>query len=220
MLYRTTAVAVLILASPIAAAQQPIPLLPQPQSQSQSQSSGAPAVESTPLGAPTVESTPLAAPPASGPAAGVAPDASPPSQPLTAPTAAAAPQAPAASRVFCGQDVTYHLADPGSAPGRYSAYLGIFSDAAWTPALCAALIVEGVQGDGTAAITYVFGPMGSGSKTPSGVLHGTGIVKDDALLFQNSDGSQYQFKPYYTDFAGHWTTPTGQSYDAIFKRSY
>jgi len=52
------------------------------------------------------------------------------------------------------------------------------------------------------------------------VLHGAGIVKDGALLFQNADGSQYAFKPYYSDLAGRWTAPTGQTYDAIFKKSY
>ena len=66
---------------------------------------------------------------------------------------------------------------------------GIFSDASWNPQLCAALIVEKIAADGTATITYVFGPMTSGGRPPGGVLHGTGIVKDGALLFwQNSDG--------------------------------
>ena len=52
------------------------------------------------------------------------------------------------------------------------------------------------------------------------MLHGTGIVKDGALLFQNADGSQYAFKPYYSDLAGRWTAPKGQTYDAIFKKTY
>jgi hypothetical protein len=52
------------------------------------------------------------------------------------------------------------------------------------------------------------------------VLHGTGIVKDGALQFQNSDGSQYAFQPFYSDLAGRWTTPKGQTYEAIFKRAF
>lgn len=218
MVHRIAAVAVFVLASTVAVAQQPIPLLPPP--------SGGPAIESSPLGAPP------AAPP--GGSLPVEPSGEPPPLPgapseaapasaapaLAPPGPIAPPAAPAASRVFCNQDVTYHLADPAAVPARYRQYLGIFSDAAWTPAICAALIVENVQGDGTAMITYVFGPMGSGGKPAGGVLHGTGVVKDDALLFQNADGSQYQFKPYYTDLAGHWATPTGQSYDSVFKKAY
>jgi hypothetical protein len=105
-------------------------------------------------------------------------------------------------------------------PEPYRPYIGIFSDAAWNPQLCAALIVENIGGDGTATISYVFGPMTAGGKPPGGVLHGTGVVKDGALLFQNADGSQYAFQPYYADLAGRWTTPKGQTYDAIFKKTY
>jgi hypothetical protein len=209
LLRRITVALVLSVAAAMALAQQPMPLLP---STPGPPSSG---------GAPTIEASPLAPPPAAPPAAETAPN------PSTAPTAAfPAPQpAPVAapappSRVFCDQNVAYRVADPAAVPEPYRQFIGVFSDAAWSPQLCAALIVEAVQGDGTAAISYVFGPMASGGKVPGGVLHGTGIVKDGALLFQNSDGSQYAFKPYYSDLAGRWTTPKGQTYESIFKRSY
>jgi hypothetical protein len=123
-------------------------------------------------------------------------------------------------RDFCGQNVTAQAADSRSVPDRYRPFIGIFSDAAWNPQLCAALVVETVTADGTATITYAFGPLVSGDKTQGGVLHGTGIIKDDALLFQNNDGSQYVFQPYYSDLSGKWTTPQGQSYQAIFKRAF
>jgi hypothetical protein len=158
----------------------------------------------------TVQAVPLpATPSAEQPAP---PPASPP----------VAPQSPAAQegRVFCDQNVAAQPADPRVVPERYREFAGIFSDAAWTPQLCAALVVETISDDGTATITYAFGPMGSGGKTQGGVLHGTGVVKDGALLFQNADGSQYSFKPYYSDLAGHWTAPNGQNYEAIFKRAY
>jgi hypothetical protein len=136
------------------------------------------------------------------------------------PPAAAAPAAPAASRVFCGQSVNYRLADPTAAPDTYRAFVGIFSDAAWTPQLCAALIVENVAADGTATIAYAFGPIGSGNAKPGGVLHGTGVVQDGELKFQNADGSQYGFKPFYSDLDGRWTTPKGETYEAIFKKTF
>lgn len=157
---------------------------------------------------------PLQTPPNSG--------APPASQDQAAPLPPAPTPAPpeTAGRAFCGQNVTARPADPRSAPDRYRKFAGIFSDADWTPQLCAALIVENIADDGTATITYVFGPLDSGSKAAGGVLHGTGIIKDGVLSFQNSDGSQYTFKPFYTDLSGRWTTPQGQNYEAIFKRSF
>jgi hypothetical protein len=151
------------------------------------------------------------------PFTGAPPDQGAP--PPAAPAQPAPPPAPA-GRVFCGQNVAAQAAEPRSVPDRYRQFVGIFSDAAWNAQRCAALVVETIGNDGTATITYAFGPMGSGDKTPGGVLHGTGIVKDGALLFQNSDGSQYAFQPFYSDLAGKWTTPQGQTYEAIFKRSF
>jgi hypothetical protein len=141
-----------------------------------------------------------------------------PSPPLNAPPSA--PAAPAPARDFCGQSVTAQPANPSTVPERFRPYVGIFSDADWNPTTCAALIVENIADDGTATITYVFGPLATGGKPAGGVLHGTGIVKDGALLFQNNDGSQYAFQSFYSDLAGKWTTPKGQTYQAIFKRSY
>ncbi len=136
--------------------------------------------------------------------------------PLTpAPTVAG----PAAERVFCDQTVAVHSIDPVIIPASYRQFVGMWSDAAWTPQLCAALIVENVQPDGTAALVYVFGPMGSNTRRPGGVLHGTGIIRDGELRFQNSDGSQFSFRPLYGDLDGRLTTPQGQSYQAVFKKT-
>lgn len=164
---------------------------------------------------PTLLFTPPSSPPISSQAP---PDLGAPPPPA-APAQPEPPPAPAA-RVFCGQNVTAQAADPRSVPDPYRQLVGIFSDAAWNAQLCAALVVEKVSDDGTATITYAFGPLEAGDKTPGGVLHGTGIVKDGALLFQNSDGSQYAFQPFYSDLAGKWTTPRGQTYEAVFKRSF
>ena len=94
-----------------------------------------------------------------------------------------------------------------SVPETYRPLIGIWSDAAWTPQLCAALIVETVAADGTATITYAFRADRFGKSRPRRVLHGTGIVRDGELKFQNNDGSQYAFKPFYADLAGRLTTP-------------
>jgi hypothetical protein len=132
-------------------------------------------------------------------------------------TPSSAPETTA--RVFCQQPVTLRLADRDAVPQRYREFLGIWSDATWTPQLCAALVVENVAPDGTATILYAFGPIGSNARGPGGVLNGTGIVRDGELRFQNSDGSQFAFRPLYADLDGHLTTPQGQSYRAIFKKT-
>ncbi len=153
------------------------------------------------------------------------------SLPPLPPPAAAASDAPAATastsapseRVFCEQAVTVQLADPDAVAEPFRPFVGIWSDASWTPQLCAALIVENVAPDGTATILYVFGPMGANPRGPSGavggVLQGTGIIRDGELRFQNSDGSQFAFRPLYADLDGHLTTPRDQSYQAIFKKT-
>jgi hypothetical protein len=136
------------------------------------------------------------------------------------------PQAPQAQapelqsgRVFCGQSIGYRLADPPTLPDNYRRFVGVWSDAAWDARTCAALIVEDVKPDGTASIIYVYGPQGSSSPMPGGVLHGTGIVRGGELRFQNSDGSQFAFRPGIVDMVGHLIDPKGESFEATFKQT-
>jgi hypothetical protein len=183
-----------------AAAQQPAPFPPDPRPGT---------IEPEPL-------PPLPPAPAEEPAArpGSPPAAVPPSN-----MPPAAPDGPQETREFCSQSVSFALAQRESVPPRYRDFVGIWSDASWTPQLCAALIVENVQPDGTASILYVFGPMSPSVRQPGGILRGTGIIRDGQLLFQNSDGSQFTFRPLYADLDGHLTTPNGQSYQAVFKKT-
>ena len=185
-----------------AAAQQRAPLLPD---------TGPRAIEPEPL-------PPLPPAPSEEPAARLG---SPPAAPSSnlPPGAAAAPAGPQETREFCSQSVSFGLAPRDSLPPRYRDFIGIWSDASWTPQLCAALIVENVQPDGTASILYVFGPMSPNARQTGGILRGTGIIRDGQLLFQNSDGSQFAFRPLYADLDGHLTTPKGQSYQAVFKKT-
>jgi hypothetical protein len=178
-------------------AQDPAPLFPAAPPRS---------IESAPLSGPEMPGSP-----GSMPNAETAPAPAGSLTPLPGPDATA--------RIFCHQPVTVRLADRDSVPERYRGLLGIWSDAAWTPQLCAALVVENISPDGTATILYAFGPIGSGARAPGGVLNGTGIVQDGELRFQNSDGSQFAFRPLYADLEGRLTTPQGQSYRAIFKKT-
>jgi hypothetical protein len=126
---------------------------------------------------------------------------------------------PQSGRVFCEQTVNYRIADRSSVPEPYQRFLGAWSDAAWDANTCAALIVDNVDPDGTASIIYVYGPLGSGTRTPGGILHGTGVVRDDELRFQNSDGTQFSFRPGIADLIGRMATPNGQFYEAAFKKT-
>ena len=136
--------------------------------------------------------------------------------------AQAPPPAPESQpgRVFCQQSVSYRLADPSSVPESYRRFLGPWSDASWDVNTCAALIVDDVKPDGTASIIYVYGPMSPSTHLPGGVLHGTGIIRDGELRFQNSDGTQFLFRPEIADLVGQMTTPNGQTYQAAFKKTF
>jgi hypothetical protein len=126
---------------------------------------------------------------------------------------------PQSGRVFCEQTVSYRIADHGTVPEPYRRFLGVWSDAAWNPNTCAALIVDSIDPNGTASITYVYGPLGSSARVPGGTLHGTGTIRDNELRFQNSDGTQFKFRPGIVDLIGQMATPNGQSYEAAFKQT-
>lgn len=201
---RRLAAAVALLLSPAAVAQQPgapVPLYPGAVPHS---------FEQEPLPPPAIP--PTAAP---APQQPQTPSPEAPAPPAIAPTPAAG--APA-ERVFCQQAVSVQLADPDSVAPRYRPFLGMWADTSWTPQLCAALVVDNIKPDGTASVVYVFGPMGPSAGGPAGTLHGTGIIRDGELQFQNSDGSQFAFRRFYGDLQGHLTTPQGQNYDADFKK--
>jgi hypothetical protein len=188
-----------------ASAQQPIPLFPDAAPPRSIRPEPLPPIAP---GSPGVTDTRPPSPPASAPPADMSPAQTPP-----------APAGPAETREFCSQPVGYALARRDSIPPAYRNFVGIWSDASWTPQLCAALIVENVQPDGTASILYVFGPMSSSARQSGGILRGTGVIRDGELRFQNSDGSQFAFRPLYADLDGRLTTPKGQSYQAIFKKT-
>jgi hypothetical protein len=145
--------------------------------------------------------------------------ARPGAMPRALPPPPAAAAEPYGGRVFCDQNVSFRLTPREMVPEPYRPFVGLFSDAAWTPLLCAALIVESVTPDGTASIIYVYGPMESNMPGKGGVLHGTGIIREGTLRFQNVDGSQFTFRPLYSDLDGRLTTPRGESYGAIFKKT-
>jgi len=200
----------LLPSAPLASAQQPLPLYPGALPRPVEQQELPPPTAQPETARPSAPAPPPPAAPAAAPAAAVAEPPAP---------ADSSELAPAAEREFCGQSVGLRLADRDAVSEHYRAFLGIWSDASWTPQLCAALIVENVAPDGTATIVYVFGPMSTNTRTPGGVLHGTGIIRDGELRFQNSNGSQFAFRPIYADLDGRLTTPRGQTYQAIFKKT-
>src|SRR5215207_4835276 len=220
MVRRLVAAALALPLCAAASAQQPpvsYPPFPVPPPPSFSQDpplpfTGAPAPPRAPEPLPLGSVPPVPLPPAPLPRA----EAAPPPPAMTTPSET--------GRIFCEQPVTFRVAERDGVPERYRNFVGIWSDAAWTPQICAALIVEKVMPDGTATIIYAFGPMGppraAGGRAPGGgVLNGTGVIRDGELRFQNSDGSQFAFRPLYSDLDGRLTTPQGQTHQAIFKKT-
>jgi hypothetical protein len=138
--------------------------------------------------------------------------------------AAASAQVPPAGdtptgRVFCEQSVGFQVTQQDAVVERFRRFLGVWSDAAWDAQTCAALIVEDIKPDGTSSIVYVYGPLGDASRVPGGVLHGTGVIRDGELRFQNSDGTQFAFRPGVVDLEGRLTTPQGHTFTATFKQT-
>jgi hypothetical protein len=162
---------------------------------------------------PSVEQQALPPPPSAALQAVAPVTAAPPTQ------GAPATATSSIDRVFCQQPISLRVADHDSVSERFRDFIGMFSDAAWSSDLCAALVVENVGADGTATIVYAFGPMGSNAGMAGGVLRGTGIIRNGELRFQNSDGSQFAFRPLYDDLDGRLTSPKGQTYQTVFKRT-
>ena len=129
------------------------------------------------------------------------------------------PAETAGTRTFCEQSVSYRIADPATVPEPYRRFLGAWSDAAWDPNTCAALIVDNVDPNGTASIIYVYGPLGSSTRIAGGVLHGTGVIHDGELRFQNSGGTQFAFRPGIVDLVGRMAAPNGPSHESAFKKT-
>jgi len=65
-----------------------------------------------------------------------------------------------------------------------------------TPIPAPPLIGDNVDPDGTASIIYVYGPLGSGARVARRDFgHGTGVIRDGELRFQNSDGTTVRVPP-------------------------
>src|SRR5438045_8365810 len=139
-MYRFAAAALVTLGSCAALAQQPLPpptpLYPGAAPRS-IEPEALPPLPSSPV-PPPVASTPVpAAPP---PPAVTLPAAVPP-----APAASMPSDGPATQRVFCDQPVTVRLPDRTAFPEPYRQFIGVWSDAAWTPQPCAAPAVDSVR---------------------------------------------------------------------------
>jgi hypothetical protein len=186
------------------------------------------APQATPLPAPAAEPAPAAGPLSISPAQPSPPSTAAEHSPPPASAAEQLPPAPSAeqppSRAFCDQNVAFRIDDPVSAPEQYRPFVGVWSDAAWDARTCAALVVQRVAPDGKASIVYIYGPEGARALVPGAVLRGTGVIKDGELRFQNSDGSQYAFRPRVVDavvigMVGHWINAKGESFQATFKQT-
>jgi hypothetical protein len=141
---------------------------------------------------------------------------------LAAPAARAQEPMPGreSGRSFCQQSVSFRLADPARVPKPYRRFVGIWGDGAWDARTCAALIVENVRPNAIASILYIYGPMGPNQPGPGGILHGTGVIRGGALRFEDAKGDEFAFRLGIVDLDGAMTTPHGQSYQSVFKKSF
>ena len=64
------------------------------------------------------------------------------------------------------------------------------------------------------------GPSDRARGCPAACCTAPGIIRDDELRFQNSDGTQFAFRPAIADLVGQMTKPSGQTYRSEFKKTF
>ena len=101
-------------------------------------------------------------------------------------------QTQSASAVLCGRSVDYTIARAG-AFDMARPFLGVWTGGSWSPRICGSLIVERVQSDGTAQITYVYGPNGPGANFPWDAQRQPATIENGQLSFQDKDGGHFSF---------------------------
>jgi Trypsin-like peptidase domain len=118
-----------------------------------------------------------------------------PSARIPAPSAPPTGQpSPMTATVLCGREVSYFLNETATNE-VYSKFVGVWTGL-WNNAsrLCGALVVEKVSPDGTAEVTYIFGPSRPGTAISWKRQHSIGVIRADGKLsFRDDQGSTFVF---------------------------
>jgi hypothetical protein len=122
-----------------------------------------------------------------------------------------------ASAVLCGRPVDY-IVDRAGASDATRPFLGVWTGGSWSPRICGGLIVERTRSDGTAQITYVYGPSGP-ANFPWDSQRQPATIENGQLNFQDRDGSYFSFV--LTDdntLFARFVSAKGSKLSAVFKK--
>jgi hypothetical protein len=130
---------------------------------------------------------------------------------------AAQPKRVSSSAMICGRSVDY-VVDATGVSDPYRSFLGVWTGAAWNSRICGGLIVQGADNDGTARITYVYGPL-PGSQFPWKQQSPNAQIRNGQLTFQDDDGGNFAFRLNEQHVLnGHFTSARGVALDAVLTR--
>jgi hypothetical protein len=130
---------------------------------------------------------------------------------------AAQPKRRASSIVICGRPVNY-VVDATGAAEPYRSFLGVWTGAAWNSRICGGPIVGSVENDGTARITYIYGPL-PGSQFSWKQQSPTAVIRNGQLTFQDEEAGNFIFRLSEQNMLrGHFTSARGVTLDAVLTR--
>jgi len=130
---------------------------------------------------------------------------------------AAQPKRRASSIVICGRLVNY-VVDATGVAEPYRSFLGVWTGAAWNSRICGGLIVGSVENNGTARITYIYGPM-PGSQFSWKQQSPTAVIRNGQLTFQDEELGNFIFRLSEQNILrGHFTSARKVTLDAVLTR--
>jgi hypothetical protein len=130
---------------------------------------------------------------------------------------AALPKRVSSSATLCGRSIDYAV-DATGVLDPFRSFLGVWTGAAWNSRICGGLIVEGVDNDGAARITYVYGPL-PGAQFPWKRQTPSAQIRNGQLMFQDEEGGTFTFRLNEQHVLnGHFASTGGDVLDAVLTR--
>jgi hypothetical protein len=118
---------------------------------------------------------------------------------------------------ICGKSVDFVIEATG-VPEAYRGFLGVWTGAAWNSRVCGGLIVRRVEGDGTADVMYIYGPL-PGESFPWRAQHPAATISSRKLSFTDEEGGSFIFSQTYDNtLHGFFSSRDGSNLDTILTR--
>jgi hypothetical protein len=129
----------------------------------------------------------------------------------------AQPKRISSSTVICGHPISYVI-DATGATEPYRSFLGVWTGAAWNSRICGGLIVQSVDNNGSASITYVYGPL-PGVQFPWKRQSPNALIRYGQLTFQDEENGNFTFRLAEQNVLhGHFVSVRGVTLDAVLTR--